>query len=365
MPELSTNINAALQPEELEFLNGLFIRAYQVIYGKEPYHNIRPEDKERKKLVSMDNIRVASISFKMPIPDIQSVKTESFQYYIPDYKSIRYTSSSSFKPAKIFEAIEKSMEYHDEKGSKPINYILLNELAISLDDHKEVIKKMKNEYARDKEIYIIPGTFQCNKGCFNVAPVISPWDKGDEDYFSALKQNCAKYQGENIRTPDYRYITRFRTIHGVMSVWICLDIYDPALVLKLLANNMRLSRVQRDIIDIIFIPSFNSEPKEKVEKALKFISKMTRTAVFLANGSFSQHKKNSNESAWIDNIGFYMGRKIKKFRNIRTDEYVISVFDIKWKKHKEEQNRPFDYGYSSPFNQIIGVREYSIQNIPD
>ena len=118
-----------------------------------------------------------------------------------------------------------------------------------------------------------------------VAPIYAPHRKTQ----NVLKQNSARRQGEVIRTPDSRELFIYETDYGNVVVWICLDIYDPGLVLKFLSRTNRFSgskeerRQKNREISLVLIPAYSHDEAENIRSCVKTLSRFSKTVMICTN----------------------------------------------------------------------------------
>jgi hypothetical protein len=227
---------AALKREEVDFLSAIAKRAYQsVLRHPEPiFLKTRDQSQPTKKL------HVASLAFRLPDPHLFSkeLKAKGKLRWSPDpYKLVVFPEDGE---APGWDDLPRTVEAFLQEAAAieaPPHFILLNELSHGFEKRAD-LELAWSALSQRYETYIVPGTFHCTKEFFGVAPIYCP-DPEKNDF--VLKQNAAVKQGERIRTPDSRELVVYETDYGNIVLWICLDVYDPGLVLKFLNTTNRFA----------------------------------------------------------------------------------------------------------------------------
>ncbi len=366
--ETSLSRKPAIYPEEIEFLQRLFMNSDKFVFEVQAAKMCM----NGPVVEAPDTLRVASIAFGMPNPNSHIREGALPERVRLDdhgkYHFVRFPAKSNDLSSQEIVDIVSACLRRAEKEDAPLHFLLLNELALSYDDSETLLKKLRHEFqSREMRTTIgILGSYHCAKTFFNVSTVITPFldDASHEIIGRTLKQNSAKKQHERIRTPDGTSFLRYDTPYGLMMVWVCLDMYDPNLVLKLLRTNYRLAPHAHpgQVIDMLFIPSYNADRKQNVLNIAQMISKFCRMAVFVCNDS----KNLPDRDGWNDNMCFYMGKKVKgcRYDGNESSKCNISVFELEdWPNRHARVSGPYPDESSSLFGQILGLQAGSMQQI--
>lgn len=363
--ETSLGKKPFIYPEEVEFLQNLFMNSDKYVFD-DPATKITST---RRDINEPETLKVALISFKMPNPGkfLKSAPYEDGKPFVQDekYSCVRFRDkNTALSLEDVVNIIAQCLDEYNSK-EEPIHFLLFNELALSYESSEHLLSKIQSKFVEKKirTTISILGSYHCDKTYFNKSPIISPF-MNDFKYkvvSEVKKQTPAIKQKEFIRTPDGTWFYRYSTPYGIIMVWICLDMYDPNLVLKLIRTNYRLSLSRKsnedeaDLVDILFIPSYNADKKQNVLNIAKNISKYARTTVFLSNDSTNLEKK----EGWNDNICYHFGEEIipeSKEQTIPLEKCTISIYKIpKWPQRYEQIAGPFDSEFSSLFSKVLGL----------
>ena len=366
--------------KEVDFWRGLLLRSDQFIVS----HSNVPELKSSiKPMDEPEELCVVAVSFKLPFPTAKHIvgparRGRHCKVFNDDYSTVGYSLKSIRD--NIFDCFERIV---DEINSKyTVHFVLFNELAVSFKDMESIEKndlekvllgKLAAKMYKNQKIkfFLLPGTFHCPRSFQNVAPIISPFDQpvpinqtwGFQNHVVKQNRACKGGLEEKIKTSDNRELIIFRTPYGTFTEWICLDMYDPSLVLKLLRRNYRhsSSEGEHSLIDLLFVPSFNPDSKDRLKEAAEEISEHCRLTMILSNhyASASRAKR-----GWTDSFCFAFGTRIRAKKVIRHEDYIIKVFGIKnWRARREKQSPIEKSGPSSASSFLLGGSETYI--VPD
>jgi len=361
---------AALKREEVDFLSAVAKRAYQSVlrHGDPIYLKTRDLAEPLKKLY------VASFAFQLPDPQrfSKELKAKGKLQWSPDpYKLVVFQEDGE---GLGWEALPRTVERFIRKAKKKFespHFILLNELSHGFEERAEMELRWA-ALAEKYGTYIVPGTFHCTREFFAVAPIYCP--DSEKNHF-ALKQNAAIKQGERIRTPDARELVVYETDYGNLVLWICLDIYDPGLVLKFLnttnrftGNRQEKGKRGREIF-LVLVPAYSKDSEDNIKNCVKTVSRFSKTAMVCANSYADSETPNRLESH-----GFCGGEPLKvvlreKFpikKQKRTFCQAV-LYEIDLEKLRQFQAQPYqDNGiFSSSFSAIINGGPYVLRDVAD
>jgi len=364
---------AGLKPEELDFLAAVAKRAFQsVLRHPEPIY--LKTDEGMRKETPKDKLYVASFAFELPDPEQYSKempRTGGKPWSPIPYKIVEFQDAGE-----SWDLLPRTVEDFIQEGKKigasvSPHFVLLNELSHAFEAQSRLASKW-TELARTHKAYIVPGTFHCTTEFFGVAPIYSPDPR--KPYF-ALKHNSAVKQQERIRTPDTRELMVFETDFGNIIIWICLDMYDPGLVLKFLNITHRFtgkretrSKPKREI-SLVLVPAYSRDSVENIENSIRTISRFSKTAIVCANSYFEPGVQNRKESHGFS-CGLPLDVILQKDYFIegvkepfcKATLYGVSVNELgECQAANYEQNGIF----SSAFSAIINGGPYVVRDVPD
>lgn len=346
---------ASLTREETAFLSAVALRAFRsVLRHSEPIGVTSRE--ERRRDSPSDKLYVASLAFQLPDPERHSREHRpGGSSQKPSWCPPQNYSTVSFKedpPAweELPRTVEKFLEECKRADTLP-HFVLLNELAHAFDARNRLEARWA-ELAQAYKVYIIPGTFNCPTEHFSVAPLYCPDPQSREH---VLKQNAAIQMKERIRTPDSRELFIFDTDFGNIVVWICLDMYDPGLVMKFLNISHRFTGRNKDReISLVLVPSYSNDTAENVSDCVRTISRFSKTAMVCTN-SFLPEKR-------LESHGFSCGERLQPLlertytlENLGGDLCRATLFGVDLRELQRQQaaNYEANGAFSSAFSSII------------
>lgn len=321
---------SSLTSDEHKFLAFLAKRAYQsVISSPGGPESLRTFSNKKSDLGDKDKptaehealpetIRIAAFAFRLPdlpldhthmvrfCPEALQGEWDRHQIVSFDCRDHRIHKHA----LKMIACVEEFLEQNKKNGR--IHFVLMNELALSFSrPTRDVLLAKWKSIAERYETYVIPGSYHCEERLFGVAPVIAP--QAYRGIREVLKQNTAAHMHELIRTPDVRMLRSFATNYGNISIWICLDLYDPGLVFKLLSLTHRGRRTDLEKrrkpgqeINLVLIPSYNGDRTDSIREAISSLSQFCKVAVVAANSFHGS----APDDVRLETFGFLAGTKI-------------------------------------------------------
>lgn len=190
--------------------------------------------------------------------------------------------------------------------------ICLSELAYPYLAHLDQDLEKNIRETIDGRSHVVCGSFHSPKYYMNVTKVFSRSPlSGLANPMPHAKKTSATQIGEQVLVPFNREIRVYKTELGNIAVLICLDIYNPALILPLVRWNAEDGQVH-----FVFVPSyyFQNAKMDKVTDCVRELSILLGCAVFISH---------SNESA-IHRLGYLCGEPIQERK---TADPYLSVFD--------------------------------------
>lgn len=361
-PEPLSSI-ASLKKEELDFLAAVAKRAYQSVlhhsrevYLKTPNRRIQP----------LKKLHVASLSFSLPDPlaFVKEFRQSSGKQWSPaPYELLVFRNGGE----RLLAIAEDFLQQAARNGTLP-HFLLLNELSHAFEERDD-LESGWAALAKRYEIYIVPGTFHCTSEFFGVAPIYCP-DPRKNSY--ALKQNSAIKQGERIRTPDNRELVIYETDFGNIVLWVCLDIYDPGLVLKFLNTSNRFtgSRKEREAkdreISLVLIPAYSYDDKANIANCIQSISRFSKTAMVCTNSFGGSSRLESHAFSCGEPLTTILERTYpfageeKPFCEAQLFE--VDLDQLRWFQAQSYQQNGI---FSSSFSAIINGGPYSFRDVPE
>lgn len=357
----------ALKPEELDFLSAVAKRAFQSVL-RHPRPIDLKTDKDRRRTRPKDKLYVASLAFQLPDPlkHSKEIPGTASRWRKQPYQVVNFQDDRpgwADLPGVVEDFIREAEKHGD--GTPP-HFVMLNELAHSFDE-KDQLRARLTELARAYKTYIVAGTFHCMAEFYGVAPIYCP----DPDRnFHAFKLNSALKQEERIRTPDTRELYTFETDFGNIVVWICLDMYDPGLVLKFLNITHRFTgkseeRAQKKReVSLVLVPAYSGDSAENINNCVRTISRFSKTAMICVNAFLPQGNR-------LESHGFSAGESLSP---VHKKEYLLeglqepfcraTLFGIDLNHLGERQAANYEQNgiFSSTFSAIINGG-YAIRDI--
>jgi hypothetical protein len=361
-----------LKSEEVDFLAAVAKRAFQsVLRHPEPIDLTTGEGSRRD--VPREDLFIASLAFQLPDPSAHSRElprpsaqgrpwSPEHRYSLVEFRG----KGESFVREELFQITEDFLQFTTTVGAPP-HFVLLNELSHAF-EKQDRLKSRWAELAKTHSTYIVPGTFHCNGEFFGVAPIYCP---NPERNHYALKQNAAIKQRERIRTPDARELFVFETDYGNIVLWICLDMYDPGLVLKFLNITHRFTgkpeeraKVKREI-SLVLIPAYSTDSADNIRNCVRTISRFSKTAMVCTNSYLGSR---------LESHGFSCGEPLTV---VLEKEYPLPglsgpfckaiLYKINLKDLQQNQASNYEQNgiFSSTFSAIINGGPYVLRDIPD
>ncbi len=372
--------NSGLTEPELDFFNSIARGAGQTV-------QFETDNIDRSEQRIPDSVRVAALSFLLPEFESPVVHQAQPCYYHQElYRARkRYFSYAEWKTAcrvgkRILKTIRELLT-ESRHASKPVHFVVLNELAISVSFwprkwlfHK--LRKMANEF----DVVIVAGTYNHEKYYYNACPIFvpSPIDNTRDDSskrklkwlpYQIYKQNVADKQEESIGTPDGRSVRFVKTRFGTICVMICLDSYDPGLVLKLIHKSIKggynggTPGNQQGKLHLILIPSANKDEPAHLRKKTKTLSRMTGCAVVTPNswpnqGGHDMASDPGYSQPRIEAWAYLAGEEITGEQWRSTGEINCRIYEFGREKLRDP--RTGNYDRSTDFRTILGEGGFSV-----
>lgn len=344
---------SSLTALEQKFFWALARRAFQSVIWETTTVDFTPEQERKVE----DRRRVAALMVDLPDPRHHSTaapRGKKLGYDGYQYRQVKFKTKHGNQVSGnlIMECLKDFLSHCRQEGQSP-HFAVLNELAASFDGRGSLLRKARDT-AKRFGTYLVVGSYHSPQNFFSVSPVFSP--HGDEG--EVLKQNSAVRQGEFVRTPDKRNITVYCTEYGDFVLWVCLDIYDPGLMLKFINMSYRFARNPRlPSVHLVLVPSYNKDEKENIASALSLLSRFGKVAVVCAN-SFPGR---------LEAFGYLGGEDLPVVLDVqRTIQGKLSYRGVVYEySHQELEKLKMrspaeDQTYSTQFAALIGGSPYSL-----
>jgi hypothetical protein len=364
---------SALRPEELNFLASVVKRACQSVLGHHSPIDLTTNPSHRRD-PPQETLYVASLAFNLPNPAGHShtIPRRLDQRGAPGLSLERYSIVEFRGEAnRLWSELPRITEdFIGEAQALPgvrqaPHFVLLNELSHAFEDSARLQSRWA-ELARHYRTYVVPGTFHCTTEYVSVAPIHCP--NPDRSTF-ALKLNAAAKQNEKIRTPDARQLYIFETDFGNVVLWICLDMYDPGLVLKFLNVTHRFSarggeraKPNREV-SLVLVPAYSADSQENIGACVRSISRFSKTAMVCANAMYP-----SRQESYGFGCGEPLGIVLEKSYPLPGSNGIAcraTLYGVDLRALRTSQAANYSTGiWSSAFAAIING-SYVVHDVPD
>jgi predicted amidohydrolase len=157
--------------------------------------------------------------------------------------------------------------------------------------HRAWIKKRMIEH--DRPVFLFAGSSHCwtktHASCANIGRIFIADRQSDDTALTVRfqryeKRVAAKTLGEGLAQVPTPVLPYFGTSIGKIGVLICVDAFDPAIVMSVFANS---SDSNFDRIGIILVPSYN--PSRKLVRSCQHLSYLANCAVVYVNAFANAH----------------------------------------------------------------------------
>ncbi len=298
---------------ELEYITRMIKRTDKIV---------RPSFIELSNDVSdTDSFKIATISLDIKKGDID---TYTKVCHHVDY-TLHNIKNSSY--SKIKSTLLKKIEIACKEG---VHFICVNELGYPMCRNMQGFKKENTKLQKElKQLankyntYIIPGTFHSPTTLHNLAYIFYPTVGGVAGPKIHAKKTSAFTVDEKIIVPYNRDIRFYKTLYGSIGLMICLDSYDPSLIVGLVRENDR-SQFDKNGVDIIFVPSFNGDV-ERARTACEDLSFFLSNIVVLVN---------SKVYGGDSNTVFLCGKLIKHYKSISQGVNIFKILKSNYEATK-------------------------------
>jgi predicted amidohydrolase len=269
---------SGLSPEDQSIVRmfGDMCRRSTAIVKLDPV-DLASETKKTEQLV------IASISLALN-PDLDfELKDEIFGGTKYTLRALRPEAAK-----KMSEKLTQSVQSADDAGA---HFVCVNELGFPLEyisDRLERDRRRQELYSTFRDsakvsgMFIIAGTHHCFDTGYNLAALFHP-GIGPERKNPILhaKKVSAHTIHEKVVLPYSRFVKYYWTSYGTIAILICLDSYDPTLLIGMVTasynENLKYRRA-----DVVFVPSYNPDPMGAISAA-RTLSYLLSNVVVLTN----------------------------------------------------------------------------------
>lgn len=293
-----------------------------------------------------EHVKLATISTSIEIAQLAKVEKPEYVLWLVQHQYRK-------------QLREEFLQHLTQAGEEGADLVCFNELAYPtpLDEKgdnvfKNKVKKIVSQY----ELSLIAGSYHDATRFYNLSPVIAHSDKQKGTHAIAhAKMTSAVRAFELIRIPPNRQIRYYQTKHGFFAVLICIDIYDPSLIFRLIMKNHLYSGEEK--IDFVFVPSFTANDAPKLAKACQDLSYASATLVVYVNCSADTPRHAAylaGEEVTESNTG--IACEVKK---LSPNLQLLSIAQDEYRRLRTQVSD----GYSQVFDYLIGQKDGIRTNI--
>ncbi|MBC8032080.1 MAG: hypothetical protein H7Z16_18495 [Pyrinomonadaceae bacterium] len=288
----------------------------------------------------IQQFKIATISTNLDVKQLREVHERGYRVYLIEEKYRRKLS-------------EEFLQYLRQAGEGGAQLVCYNELAYPtpLDGKGDVafknqVKKLVTKY----KLSLIAGSYHDATKFYNLSPVIAThYRDGQPKAIPHAKMTSAVKAYELIRIPPNRHLRYYETEHGCFAVFICIDVYDPSMIFRLMMKNHLNSTEQK--IDFVFVPSFTLKDAQELAEACRDLSYASATLVVYVNCAADTPR----HVVYLAGEEVHEGNAAVKCELTKLSENV-QILTIAADEYHRLRSKVSD-GYSPVFNYLIGVRD--------
>lgn len=297
------------------------------------------ELQSRYKTKKWDELKIALISLDSKIKKKASMERKKLNYNTLEFQ-VYWHKTDSYNVFKEKYLYQIKLAYENNA-----DFICINELGFPYspraenfeEENSDLITELK-KIANDYETYIIAGTFHDEETLFNTGYIFSPGKEIEDKLpIKHLKKCSALSIGEEIRIPYERYIDYYCYKFGYFTVLICLDSFDPSLIVQVL----RAHKTSSPDVDLIFVPSYTPD-SYKADIACKEIS--------MATGSIVSYVNCSN---YAPQSSVHIMKKEKEGTKL-SDNTII--YEIKYEDYLRERQEMYTKYHHDLYDRIMCLK---------
>ncbi|MBO6725547.1 MAG: hypothetical protein JJ911_07805 [Rhizobiaceae bacterium] len=288
MEEYSRRGKAALNGVELiePAAFGLLLKSAADTHGADRFRLSDLNKRPAEDLLLQDNIVLSAIG--MARNDVAALDTvdrgvantfplrmaesNGFVAALPNYDAEvgQHLDRADWEQARI-SALESSLNHGAHIISfGELDYPPIGRSQEEISAEARFVEKLQSRIdAVDRPVFLLAGTRhdfdEGNNTCFNQARILTNATLRSnsrpgltDDPILHAKLNAANFTKESISVPKHPRVRYYSSILGKIAVLICVDAYNPAVLMSLLANRANRGAEQ---IDYVLVPSYNFSPK--------------------------------------------------------------------------------------------------------
>jgi hypothetical protein len=327
------SITEAVLPQEwLPDLNVL----RRVIKRTREINDPRMDLFSQKSAPQKKQFKIATISTSLVLKQLGPMEERDYKIWLVDTKYRK----------QLREEFLKYLTKAAEAGAK---LICFNELAYPtpLDKGDTVFMNQIKKLVAKHNLTLVAGSYHDAAKFYNLSPVVAPKD-GVPHAIAHAKMTSAVRAFELIRIPPNRHLRYYQTQHGLFAVLICIDVYDPSLIFRLMMKNHLYSGEEK--IDFVFVPSFTSNDAQKLAEACKDLSYATATLVVYVNCSEDMPR----------HVIYLAGEEVKNNSEVVkckvTGSRNLQILTIAYDEYQRMRSKVSD-AYSPVFDYQIGIKD--------
>jgi predicted amidohydrolase len=290
------------------------------------------------------DFRIATVSTDVSVRDLVPFEKDGYCLAVVSNRKDRRRLRKQF------------LSYLKRAGEERAQLVCFNELAYPtpLDwdgDEDRAFEQNVMDLVEKYGLCVIAGTFHDTLGHYNLGPVFFPVpaQQDDQRLHHHAKLTSAARLFEMIRVPSNRDLRYYETEYGSFTILICLDVYDPALALRLIKMNHPFATEEK--IEIVFVPSFSPENAQATANACKDLSYASASLVVFVNCSSCEPR----------HAVFLAGRELKKSKapdhlyKVRRISANLLIHEVSYEAYRRYRD-DLGHSYSAVFDYLIGLK---------
>jgi hypothetical protein len=223
---------------------------------------------------NITDFKIATVSTNLDIDDLGFKTRQDYKVWMVKDKNVRKRLRTEF------------LSYLEQAGQVGAKFVCFNELAyptpIDFDEDRRFQGQVK-KLAKEHELFVIAGSYHDIENYYNLCPLVtySGYGSRKPEIHTHAKLTSATKAFEFIRIPPSRDLRHYETSSGSFNVLICIDVYDPLLIFRLMMKNHPFSEEKH--LDIIFVPSFTISGGPALAQACQDLSYSAASIVAYVN----------------------------------------------------------------------------------
>jgi len=320
---------------DLDLLKRIIERSQKINKPKKGFFSPRGGDAYRE-------FKVATISTSIEEKQLTPIERPELDYKVYEVKE-EYRAYLR----------KEFLKYLKQAANAGAKLVCFNELAYPTPTGLEGDARFESEIKQlveRNDLSLIAGSYHDMTKFYNLSPIVArSSDSQTAEIKRHAKMTSAVEAYEFIRTPPNRRLRYYQTEYGMFAVLICVDVYDPSLIFRLMTKNHAKSDEEK--IDLIFVPSFTSTGAPGLAHACRDLSYATATLVVYVNCSANKPRHKAylaGEEVTSENDA------IKCEVEKKSDN--LEIFTLSYDEYNRMRNKVNDE-YSPVFQYLIGQME--------